>query len=48
VLTEAADLFLFNQKLHAFLRLLMLLYLGFPEEEVCRPVQYQSRRWRIV
>ncbi len=48
VLTEAADLFLFNQKLHAFLRLLMLLHLGFPEEDVCEPVQYQSRRWTIL
>jgi hypothetical protein len=48
VLTKAAELFLFNQKLHAFLRLLMLLYLGFPERDILEPVLYQSRKWRIL
>ena len=48
VLTKAADLFLFNQKLHAFLRLLMLLYVGFEEGDVCDLVQHQSGRWRIL
>ena len=47
-MTEAAELFLFNQKLHAFLRLLMLLYLGFPEEDIFEPVLYQSRKWTIL
>jgi hypothetical protein len=48
VLTEATDLFLFNQKLHAFLRLLVLLRIGFEEGEVREPVQYQSGRWGIL
>jgi len=48
VLTDAKDLFVFNQQLHALLRLLLLLYLGFAEDEIRDLVQYQSRRWRII
>jgi len=39
------ELFLFNQKLHAFLRLLTLVYVGFPEDVVFEPVRYQSKKW---
>jgi crotonobetainyl-CoA:carnitine CoA-transferase CaiB-like acyl-CoA transferase len=45
VLTGAKELFRFNQKLHAFLRLLMLMRLGFSEENVFEPVYNQSRQW---
>ena len=45
VLTRPKELFLFNQKLHAFLRLLMLLCVGFTEDVVFEPVQYQSKKW---
>jgi len=47
VITTGGDLFLFNQKLHAFLRLLMLLNVGFPEELVFGSVRYQSRKWTL-
>jgi len=45
VLSSAKEIFLFNQKLHAFLRLLMLLHVGFPEDAVFEPVRYQSKKW---
>jgi hypothetical protein len=45
VLSRVKEIFLLNQKLHAFLRLLMLLYVGFPEDAVFDLVQYQSKRW---
>jgi hypothetical protein len=45
VLTGAKELFLFNQKLHALLRLLMLMRLGFSEENVFEPIYIQSRQW---
>jgi hypothetical protein len=48
VLPAGPDIFLFNQKLHAFLRLLMLLYLGFSEDTAFEAVYYQSRKWRIL
>ncbi len=46
VLTGVKEIFLFNQRLHAFLRLLMLTSVGFREADVFRLVHYQSRRWR--
>jgi ApeA N-terminal domain 1 len=46
VLTGFKELFLFNQKLHALLRFLMLLGIGFPEDLVFEHVLYQSRKWR--
>lgn len=46
VLTKTRDLFLLNQKLHAFLRFLMLIHIGFPAESVFEPVLCQSRKWR--
>jgi hypothetical protein len=48
VLAGAGELFSLNQKLHAFLRLHMLLHVGFPESVAFEPVLYQSRKWRIL
>jgi hypothetical protein len=45
VLTKTKELFLFNQKLHAFLRLLMLMHIGFAADEIFEPVARQSREW---
>lgn len=45
VLTGSKELFLFNQKLHSLLRLLMLIRLGFSEESVFEPIYRQSRQW---
>ena len=45
VLTGAKELFLFNQKLHGLLRLLMLMRLGFSEDNVFEPIYHQSRQW---
>jgi hypothetical protein len=46
VLTDTKQLFLFNQKLHAFLRLLLLLNLGVSEVVAFEPVRYQSQKWK--
>ena len=45
VITGAKDLFLFNQKLHALLRLLLLINVGFSEDDVFEAVYHQSRQW---
>ncbi|HEX5422808.1 MAG TPA: HEPN domain-containing protein, partial [Candidatus Acidoferrales bacterium] len=45
VLTDPRDMFLFNQKLHAFLRLLVLIHLGFPEQSAIEAAVQQSLRW---
>lgn len=45
VLTDTKQLFLFNQKLKAFLRLLLLLNLGVSEDVAFEPVRYQSQQW---
>lgn len=45
VLTDAKEIFLFNQKLHVLLRLLLLKSIGFPEESVFEQIFQQSRRW---
>ena len=46
VVVEARPLFLLNQRLHAFLRYLMLLDLGVSETALTEPIKYQSTRWR--
>jgi hypothetical protein len=46
VVDENKDLFLFNQKLHAFLRGLMLIDLGVLETEIREPILYQAFRWQ--
>jgi hypothetical protein len=46
VLTSSKDIFLFNQKLHSFLRLLMLLYVGFLEDTIFEAVRHQPKKWR--
>jgi len=48
VLVDPGEIFLFNQKLRALLRLLMLLNLDFTEREVLEKVTYQSRKWRLL
>lgn len=45
VLTDSKELFLFNQKLHVLLRLLMLKTLGFSEEAIFDQMFQQSRRY---
>jgi len=45
VLTDGKGIFLFNQKLHVLLRLLMLKSSGFSEEVVFDQIFQQSRRW---
>jgi ApeA N-terminal domain 1 len=45
VLANAKALSLFNQKLHALLRILMLISVGFAEDAVFEFVLYQSRKW---
>jgi hypothetical protein len=45
VLTDPKDIFLFNQKLHALLRLLVLIHLGFPERSAIEATIEQSLRW---
>jgi hypothetical protein len=46
VLASPKDIFLFNQKLHAFLRMLMLLYVGFPEDAIFEALRHQSNKGR--
>jgi hypothetical protein len=45
VLTGSKEMFLFNQKLHVLLRLLMLKTLGFSEEAIFDQMFQQSRRY---
>jgi hypothetical protein len=45
VITDPKELFLFNQRLHAWLRLLMLVDLAFPEALAIEPVCQQLQRW---
>jgi len=45
VLTDGKQLFLFNQKLHVLLRLLMLKNVGFTDEAVFDQMFQQSRRY---
>jgi hypothetical protein len=47
VLTDSGDVFLFNQKLHALLRLLLLIRIGFPEEKAIDGVEQQVLRFGI-
>jgi hypothetical protein len=45
VLADSKELFLFNQRLHVLLRLLMLKTLGFSEEAIFDQMFQQSRRY---
>jgi ApeA N-terminal domain 1 len=47
VLTDGGDLFLFIQRLHAFLRCVMLLGLGFTEDELRDAITYQAFKWKV-
>jgi hypothetical protein len=40
------ELFLFNHRLHAFLRCVMLIDLGVGEDYLKEPILYQANRWR--
>jgi ApeA N-terminal domain 1 len=44
---EAGELFDLNQRLHAFLRCVMLVDLGFEESLLRDPILYQATRWRL-
>ena len=45
VLTNSKAIFLFNQKLHVLLRLLLLKSVGFPEDAIFDPMSQQLHRW---
>ena len=45
VLTDGKELFLFNQRLHVLLRLLMLKTIGFAEDAIFDQMFQQSRRY---
>lgn len=46
VVDDGKDLFLLNQRLHAFLRCVMLIDIGVPENVLREPILYQSTRWK--
>jgi hypothetical protein len=46
VVDDGKELFLLNQRLHAFLRCAMLIELRIPEEALKEPISYQAARWR--
>jgi hypothetical protein len=46
VLDDPEELFRLNQKLHAFLRCVMLIDLGISEDALRKPILYQSTKWR--
>lgn len=48
VVDGGSDLFLLNQQLHAFLRSVMLIDLGIPENELREPILYQGKRWKVL
>lgn len=45
VVRDSTPLFLLNRRLHAFLRCVMLFQLGFPEDDLKEPIQYQATKW---
>ena len=46
--SDGGELFLLNQRLHAFLRCVMLIDLGIPESALKEPILYQSTRWKLL
>jgi hypothetical protein len=48
VIDDGGELFLLNQRLHAFLRCVMLIDLGTPESALKEPILYQSTRWKLL
>lgn len=48
VIDNPRELFFINQKLHALLRLLLLLDVGFNEKDVFDKVYYQSHKWTVL
>jgi hypothetical protein len=47
VMTAVEEVFLFNQRMRAFLRLLLLINIGLSEDIVFPAVSYQVRKWSI-
>ncbi len=48
VVNDGNELFFLNQRLHAFLRCVMLLDLGISENLLKEPISYQSSKWKPV
>jgi hypothetical protein len=48
VVDDGNELFFLNQRLHAFLRCVMLIDLGIAEAALKEPISYQAARWRPV
>lgn len=46
VLTSPREIFLFNQKLHALMRLLMLMHVGLPADLIFEQVLRQATKWQ--
>lgn len=46
VVDDGNDLFFLNQRLHAFLRCVMLIELGISEAALKEPISYQASRWK--
>jgi hypothetical protein len=44
---DSSELFLLNKRLHAFLRCVILIDLGIPEQYLKDPILYQATRWQI-
>jgi hypothetical protein len=44
---DGRELFLLNKRLQAFIRCVMLIDLGVPEQHLKEPILYQSTRWRL-
>lgn len=44
---DGSELFYLNKSLQAFLRCVMLIDLGVPEQYLKEPIVYQATRWRL-
>ena len=48
VVDDGNELFFLNQRLHAFLRCVMLIDLGISEDALKEPISYQATKWKPV
>jgi hypothetical protein len=48
VVDDGNELFSLNQRLHAFLRCVMVIELGISEDALKEPISYQATRWTAV
>jgi ApeA N-terminal domain 1 len=46
VVDDGNELFFLNQRLHAFLRCVMLMELGISEDALKEPISYQATKWK--